>query len=93
MGEYKLGYEIGADFDMFVRMLLVNNLTYEKLNKTLVRMRTGGVSTLGVWSYATSTKEMLRSLKENRVYSNLIMILMRLPVKFFQKILPELRKK
>jgi glycosyltransferase involved in cell wall biosynthesis len=84
VGEYKLGYKIGADFDMFVRMLLIYKLQYAKLNKTLVRMRVGGVSTSGISSYVLTTKEMLRSLNENKVYSNVIMVLVRLPVKFFQ---------
>ena len=86
VGEYKLGYQIGADFDMFVRMLMVHKLRYSILNKTLVRMRMGGVSTSGLKSYITSTKEMMRSLDENQVYSNILMVLMRLPVKFFQKL-------
>lgn len=93
VGQYKLGYKIGADFDMFVRMLLVYKLPYIKLNKTLVRMRMGGVSTSGFESYMTSTKEILRSLNENQIYSNMIMVLIRLPIKYLQKILPNLVSK
>ena len=84
VGDYKLGYKIAADFDIFVRMLLVHKLSFAKLNRTLVRMRVGGVSTSGGNSYIVSTKEMLRSLNENQVYSNILIILMRLPVKAFQ---------
>lgn len=84
VGNYKLGYKIGADFDMFVRMLVVEKLSYIKVNQTFVRMRLGGVSTSGVSSYITTTKEILRSLKENKVYSNCVMVLMRLPIKFLQ---------
>jgi len=86
VGLYKLGYKIGADFDMFVRMLMVAKLPYIKLNETLVRMRVGGVSTSGLRSYLTSTNEILRSLRENQIYSNSLFVLMRLPVKFFQKV-------
>jgi len=93
VGQYKLGYKIGADFDMFVRMLLVHKLSYVKLNKIVVRMRIGGVSTSGFSSYKISTVEMLRSLKENQIYSNLMMVLMRLPAKYLQKILPLLLRK
>ncbi len=85
VGNYKLGYKIGADFDLFVRMLVVNKKPYTKLDQTLVRMRIGGVSTSGFKSYWISTSEMLRSLKENKIYSNIIFVLMRLPIKFFQK--------
>ncbi len=87
VGNYKLGYRICSDFDMFVRMLLVHQLSYVTWDKDLVRMRMGGVSTSGVKSYVASTKEMLRSLKENQIYSNIWMILMRLPVKLFQSFL------
>jgi glycosyltransferase involved in cell wall biosynthesis len=93
VGFYKIGYKIGADFDMFVRMLMVKKMHYTKLNQTLVRMRVGGVSTSGFQSYFISTKEMLRSFKENQVYSNILFILMRLPVKFFQLVSLRLSRK
>jgi len=83
-GKYKLGYKIAADFDIFVRMLLVLQFRYITFDKILVRMRVGGVSTSGIDSYVVSTKEMVRSLKENKVYSNVFIVLMRLPIKFFQ---------
>jgi len=90
VGQYKLGYKSGSDFDMFVRILVVARLPYVKLNKTLVRMRVGGVSTSGIKSYAITTNEMLRSLKENQIYSNRLMVLVRLPVKFVQLLLSKL---
>ena len=85
VGGYKLGYQIAADFDWFVRAFLIHQLKPVKLNKTLVRMREGGVSTSGLKSYWISSKELLRSLRENGVYSNIFFILLRLPVKFIQK--------
>ncbi|ATJ82681.1 hypothetical protein BEI_1694 [Halomonas beimenensis] len=39
---------------------------------------------MGVKSYIVSTKEMLRSLKKNNIYSNTLFVLMRLPVKLLQ---------
>ena len=86
VGNYKLGYKIGADFDWFVRALLVHRLPYAKLNQTLVRMREGGVSTSGLKSYWVSSKEQLRALRENSVYSNFLFVLVRLPIKFVQKL-------
>lgn len=86
VGMYKLGYKIGADFDMFVRMLVVQKLHYVKLNKVLVRMRTGGVSTSGMMSYVTATKEMMRSLKENNIFTCWSFILIRLSIKLVQSL-------
>lgn len=86
VGNYKLGYKIGADFEWFVRALVVQRLPYVKLNQTLVRMREGGVSTSGLKSYWVSSKEQLKALRENGVYSNLLFVLVRLPIKFIQKV-------
>jgi len=86
VGGYKLGYKIGADFEWFVRAFLVRELSYVKLNNTLVRMREGGVSTSGLKSYWVSSKEQLRALRENGVYSNLAFVLIRLPIKFLHKV-------
>ena len=91
IGKYKLGYQIGADFDMFVRLLLVKKMPYFKLNQMLVRMRVGGISTSGFKSYLVSSKEIMRSLKENRIYSNSLFVLLRLPVKFFQMFITKFR--
>jgi len=87
VGNYKLGYKSGADFDIFTRMLAVHKLKYERLNQTVIRMRLGGISTSGWNSYITSTKEILNSLKENGIYSNIVMLSIRFPIKFFQIIL------
>lgn len=86
IGKYKMGYKIAADFDFFVRSLIIYKLPYICINKTFVLMRIGGVSTSGMISYYVITKEILRSLKENKVYSNIFFVLIRLPIKFIQTI-------
>jgi len=85
VGQYSSDYIIAADFEWFCRAFLVCNLRYEKINQILVRMRMGGVSTSGLRSYYTSSLEMLRALKDNNIYSNLLFVLFRLPVKFISK--------
>lgn len=86
VGSYKLGYQIAADYEMFVRMFFVYKLTFSKLNEALVVMRMGGISSSGIKSNWIITEEILRSLKENSVYSNLFIVLLRLPVKFIQRL-------
>jgi glycosyltransferase involved in cell wall biosynthesis len=85
VGLYSLGYQIAADFDWFCRAFLIHNLKYSKVDKVLVRMREGGVSTSGLKSYYVSSKEQLKSLRQNKIYSNILFILVRLPIKFIQK--------
>lgn len=86
VGLYKLGYKIAADFDFLVRLLLIDGANYQVVNKCWVRMRTGGASTAGWQSNLVSTREMLRSLRENGIFSCTPMLLLRLPIKFFRQV-------
>lgn len=86
VGLYKLGYKIAADFDFLTRLLLVEGAKYHLSQKIWVRMRTGGASTSGLKSNWVSTQELGRSLKENGIYSNFLMLFLRLPFKFFTQI-------
>lgn len=85
-GLYALGYKTGADYEMFVRLLLLNKVSYSYLPKTLVHMRMGGATTSGWRSYLTTSIEMVRAVKSNGFYTNIFIILMRLPIKFFELI-------
>jgi glycosyltransferase involved in cell wall biosynthesis len=86
VGSYKRGYKIAADFDFMLRLLLIDGARYRVTGKHWVRMLTGGVSTSGWRSKFIITKEIQRSLLENKIYSNMLMLLLRLPVKFFHQI-------
>ena len=85
-GLYKPGYKIAADFDLLAR-LLVGGAKYQAVHKTWVRMRTGGASTSGLKSMITITREMKRSLQENGLYSNSLMLMLRLPFKLLTQVL------
>ena len=47
-------------------------------------MRSGGISGKNLLSYWISTLEILKSFKINKIYTNFIFILMRIPVKINQ---------
>jgi glycosyltransferase involved in cell wall biosynthesis len=83
-GKYKLDYTIAADYDLLLRILLVDKTVYTKIDQTLVRMRLGGVSTAGISSFRVISREILRSLKENNVYSNSLFIFLRVVSKIKQ---------
>lgn len=85
IGYYDIGYKIGADFDFFIRAFMKNNFNHEPVPIKAVTMREGGVSTSGLSSYITTTKEMLLAFKNNQVYSNILLLLPRLPLKFFKQ--------
>ena len=86
VGYYKMGYKIAADFDFLLRLLLIDGARFQATGKHWVRMLTGGASTSGWRSNFVITKEMRRSLLENKVFSGIPMLLLRLPVKFFRQI-------
>jgi glycosyltransferase involved in cell wall biosynthesis len=84
VGGYRLDMKISADFEMFVRLLVKHKLTYRWLNNVMVRMRSGGVSTAGFRSSLTLNKEIVRACRENGLYTNLALVLTKLPFKLLE---------
>ena len=84
VGLYSLDYKISADYEMFVRMLLVNDLTLTRLDKVLVRMRSGGVSTSGFSSTIRLNKEIVKACRSNGIYTNISMLLTKVPFKLLE---------
>lgn len=70
-GLYKTNYKIAADVEFMLRVMEVQRIKSYYLNKTLVRMSMGGVSTSGLQSTVTITREMRRAFKENGLPFNL----------------------
>ena len=81
VGLYKFTYASAGDFEFFVRALWLHRVPYLIVNQVFIRMRMGGMSTLGFTSYWRSTIEVLSGLRANKVYSNTLFVLARLPVK------------
>ena len=86
VGSYKIDYKIAADFDFLLRLLHIDGAKYQVTGKHWVRMLVGGASTSGWQSNFVITKEMQRSLRENGVFSNVPMLLLRLPLKLIKQI-------
>lgn len=86
IGLYKTNYKIAADFDLLLRLLKINGSKFTSTGKHWVRMLAGGVSNSGLISKYIITKEMKQSFRENNIYTNIFMLLLRLPIKFFFQI-------
>ena len=84
VGKYVLEYKIAADYELFVRMLMVQKLFYSRIDKVLVRMRTGGISTSGVKSSILLNTEIVKACKTNGVYTNLFFVLLKMPFKLLE---------
>lgn len=85
-GLYKLGYKISADYEMFVRILMVAKVKFSRIDRVIVRMRSGGASTDGIKSSLTLNQEIVRACRENGVYTNLLLVLLKIPFKLIELI-------
>ena len=84
VGSYKLNYKIAADFDMFVRLLITHKASYMWVDRVLVRMRLGGVSTTGFARSLFLNREIVRACRSNHVYTNLAFVLTKVPFKLLE---------
>ena len=87
-GTYNEDFKIAADFDFFLRIIFIKNLKFKTLNKTIIRMRIGGISTKNIWSYFRNTKEILHSFKINNINLNIFTVI-RFIFKISEFILPK----
>lgn len=71
IGFFNLKYRIAADVEFMLRALRVNKLNSIYLNKTLVKMRTGGISNNGLKSTYIIAKEMYSAFSENNLSLNI----------------------
>jgi hypothetical protein len=65
IGYYNPSLRISADHEFMIRMLKKHKCPSEFLDKYLVKMRLGGVSTSGIKSYLASTKEIKKAWNIN----------------------------
>jgi glycosyltransferase involved in cell wall biosynthesis len=66
-GFYLTDFKISADFEFVTRLFLKNKITWDYSNITTTKMLIGGLSSSGIGSYITVTREIAKSLKINRV--------------------------
>ena len=83
-GIYKEHYKIAGDFEFYLRILRKKKINYKIIDDTYVVMQHGGVSTRSLKSNFISSKEILNSFKENNIYNNWFIILLRFPYKIMQ---------
>ena len=85
-GLYKNEYTIAGDFEFFVRIFLKKNLLFKIINENFVLMRSGGKSSKTLKSNFISSKEIIKSFKDNNLYTNWFLVILRFPLKLIQYI-------
>jgi glycosyltransferase involved in cell wall biosynthesis len=83
-GLYKTDYEIAADYELLIRFMYKNKISYKYLGMPFVNMRTGGVSTKSVRSNYILNKEIVRACRENGIRTNYFYIYSKYFIKVFE---------
>lgn len=83
-GYYDTDYAISADFEFLLRLYTNRDLSYRYLPLNMVRMRTGGVSNASLKNRYILTREVIRACRENGLYTNWAMQMLKYPVKVFE---------
>ena len=80
IGFYKLDYRVSADFEMMARMIK-KGVVLGRNPQVMVKMREGGVSSTGFWWRIHQNFEIVRACKENGIYTNILLIMLKIPFK------------
>ena len=88
VGKFSTTYQIAADYEMLIRMLAIEKASYAYFPKPVVRMRAGGASTSGISRNWILNQEIIRACKENGIYTNLFMLLLKVPAKLWGRLFP-----
>ena len=88
-GLYDTSFRVAADFEFLLRLIYVENIKTNYIQKDFVTMRTGGASTSGIKSHVTVMQEHLRAFKKNGLKNNVF----RLIPRFFVKLLEYVKNK
>lgn len=83
-GLYELGYSISSDYEMMIRLLYVNRIPTVYLPKAIVQMREGGLSSKSLWSRIILNKEIVRACRAHRVYTNMVLLMLKIPFKWLE---------
>ena len=77
-GIFKTDYKICADYEILIRFLYSNKLSYAYIHQDLVTMRVGGVSNTNLKSRLILNKEIVRACRENGIQTNLAKVCLKI---------------
>ena len=83
---YRTDYRIAADFELLVRLLLTQKISWGYLAETTVKMRTGGTSSDSYKSRLLLNREIIRACKQNGLYTNMLLLLLKVPLRLLERI-------
>jgi glycosyltransferase involved in cell wall biosynthesis len=84
---YSTKFIIASDFDFFLSVIKIQKKIYKTINIDITRMRTGGISGKNLYSHLLTSREIFQSLKNHKLYSNILFIYLRFFIKLKQLII------
>lgn len=84
-GGFDVSYRIAADYEFMVRTFCKANVDHACISSISVKMKEGGASTAGLASTHIISKEMVRSCRKHGIYTNYLVMLLRLPIKWISQ--------
>lgn len=88
LGYYRTDYRIAADHELMIRFLWKAAIRTAYLPEAIIHMRPGGLSTRSLANRWLACRENVRACRENGIYANLPMQLLKYAVKVFEYRLP-----
>ena len=85
-GTYRTDLKIASDYEMFVRLLYKNNVSYSYIHFPIVKMRVGGLSGGGLRNKMLMNREVVRAIKDNGIHASCLLILRKYPIKVLEVI-------
>lgn len=70
VGGFRVGFKIGSDFELMIKLMRLRGASWTYLPRTVVRMRLGGISTRGLWSYLTISRELVAACEMSGLSPN-----------------------
>ena len=84
VGLYKKDFAICGDYEWFCRACAMRDLKHVVINQVVTRMEVGGRSSAGVKNTLLLNREVIRSCRENGIYTNWLMLLSKYPRKLLE---------
>jgi hypothetical protein len=72
---------------MLTRLLIKHLITWNFIDITTVKMRSGGVSSKGFKASWVANREIIRACIENGLYTNIFILSLKLPIRLLERVL------
>ena len=73
-GLYNSKYTIAGDFEFFVRIFLKKKMSFKIINENFILMKSGGKSSNSLKSNFVSSREIIKSFKDNKLNTNWLLL-------------------